>query len=263
MKQIYFLLFALLFNVISGFGQQCSPLPAIYDNTYEFNYFTGYTFGNKITVTEVAHVTHLSAYSLAFTPNALSIALYSDLDNAPNTQLAKITNLPVSSSVGLHEYALNTPVLIQPGNYWVVFQVLTTNSDNRFFYSYTNPIHTDGYFQVLNNSIDMLLPQFPLDRRNELVYFTINLSLSMRLDCTASTNDFNINTLSLYPNPAQDFIQIKGLDKATNYTIYNTLGSKVKKGSIDVNQQIITQELQSGVYLISLENKGSLKFIKK
>ena len=68
---------------------------------------------------------------------------------------------------------------------------------------------------------------------------------------------------SIYPNPATDYIQVAGLTKSQKYTIYNTLGSQIKGGSITGNEKIGIQSLISGVYFLKLENGKSFQFIKR
>lgn len=72
--------------------------------------------------------------------------------------------------------------------------------------------------------------------------------------------------ISIYPNPATDFLNVtKVSDKAT-YQIYNVAGQLVSKGYM--NGGIINvSALTKGTYLIAIEDKGSelfkSKFIKK
>ncbi|WDF45729.1 T9SS type A sorting domain-containing protein [Chryseobacterium sp. KACC 21268] len=80
---------------------------------------------------------------------------------------------------------------------------------------------------------------------------------------TLAVNDFSKVNFQAYPNPVSDFLQISGLTKAENYTIFNISGMQLSKGVINNNQKINTENLKSGLYLIKLENGQTIKFIKK
>lgn len=70
---------------------------------------------------------------------------------------------------------------------------------------------------------------------------------------------------SVYPNPATDILYLKGLQReAVDYTIFNTMGQKVKAGS---SQGVIpVAELGAGVYLLQIgggKNYRTVKFVVK
>ncbi|RXP52251.1 T9SS C-terminal target domain-containing protein [Lutibacter sp. HS1-25] len=78
------------------------------------------------------------------------------------------------------------------------------------------------------------------------------------------TNNIETNTqLNLYPNPSSEYVNISGLKKNENYTIWNTIGTEVKNGNISNQEKITIQNLTNGVYFLKFENGNSLKFIKK
>jgi hypothetical protein len=79
-----------------------------------------------------------------------------------------------------------------------------------------------------------------------------------------------INTLKIYPNPANNFININGITESTaQISIFNMQGVlvsniNVEKGSI--NERIDIQNLSSGVYLIQLSTDNEIvqkRFIKE
>lgn len=79
-----------------------------------------------------------------------------------------------------------------------------------------------------------------------------------------STGDFNIEAISLYPNPAQDLINITNA-KDANIQIFDVLGKAVlSKVAISNNEGIQVSNLQSGVYFIKIAKEGKMttkKFI--
>ena len=83
-------------------------------------------------------------------------------------------------------------------------------------------------------------------------------------DQALGINNFNFNnTLKLFPNPSPDYIQISGLTKLENYTIYNIVGAEVKKGFISENGEMDIKNLTNGLFFLVFENGNALKFIKK
>jgi len=68
----------------------------------------------------------------------------------------------------------------------------------------------------------------------------------------------------IYPNPASDFIRIKGLLKPEKIKITNVLGIEIKHGIIiNDNEKINVQNLSDGLYILTFENGKSIKFLKK
>lgn len=127
----------------------------------------------------------------------------------------------------------------------------------------------------------------PLRMRIVLAYAAAanaGLSLPDSYACTTYPNgeveDYNVivtnplstsevsgnNGISIYPNPATDFLNVtKVSDKAT-YKIYNAAGQLVSNGNIN-GGRINVSALVKGVYVIAIEDKGDdlfkSKFIKK
>lgn len=93
--------------------------------------------------------------------------------------------------------------------------------------------------------------------------YTINISLTARMDETASNNAIAFN---LYPNPVNgDVLNISNLDTVSEYTIFNMMGQQVGKGKIE-NDSVNVSSLTSGTYLIQVSNENgatSKRFIKQ
>ena len=93
--------------------------------------------------------------------------------------------------------------------------------------------------------------------------YTVNISLTARMDETASNNTLSF---SLYPNPVSgDELNISNLDVASEYVIYNMMGQELIKGKIE-NDAINVSSLSVGTYLIQVSNENgstSKRFIKQ
>lgn len=90
---------------------------------------------------------------------------------------------------------------------------------------------------------------------------TLQLKTSTALDLVDA--QLNNDKLSVYPNPSNNYINISGLTKIQNYSIYNVLGLKIQSGSISNNEKVDIQNLKNGLYFIELRNGNTLKFLKK
>ncbi len=91
----------------------------------------------------------------------------------------------------------------------------------------------------------------------------VSKNLPSSLNYSLTQNDVNI-----YPNPAQDFLFIKGIESPksnTNWTIYNSSGKEVSEGYFNEDGLIDISSLSSGHYFIKIQDGNAttknLKFV--
>ena len=84
-----------------------------------------------------------------------------------------------------------------------------------------------------------------------------NISLNESL----STNSFDQNGISYFPNPVKDVLTFSNVERFTGISIYNLLGQKVLSQNGTVNQ-IDLSSLNSGAYIVKLTDGISVKSIK-
>jgi hypothetical protein len=98
------------------------------------------------------------------------------------------------------------------------------------------------------------------------IWYKTNTGTMQYRNPTAAATVHKLKTpLRLYPNPAQNNITIKGLDKDASYSIYDILGHEIQTGIASVSQQINISSLSAGYYTMSIiENcrPQILRFIK-
>lgn len=74
------------------------------------------------------------------------------------------------------------------------------------------------------------------------------------------------NNFSLYPNPAQEFIQISGLNSGEiTFSVFSLAGELIKKGKITSDETIDVSQLNKGVYLVNMfdgNQNSQVKFTK-
>lgn len=127
--------------------------------------------------------------------------------------------------------------------------------NNHMYLLSTNGDLLDRY--NLDGSNKTTIQSYPGSFPKDIVIF--------KVDSTLSLNDSKVfnETLSLYPNPSSDFIQIMNIESKLSYTIYNALGAEIEKGSITSEDQIDVRGFVNGLYFITFENGTALQFIKK
>lgn len=76
-----------------------------------------------------------------------------------------------------------------------------------------------------------------------------------------STDESQQNTLAVYPNPASDFINVKGFEPNENITIINPNGQIIKSVKLE-NNRVNISDLKPGIYFLKSKNVYS-RFIKK
>jgi hypothetical protein len=78
-----------------------------------------------------------------------------------------------------------------------------------------------------------------------------------------SVDENSTETVSLYPNPADDKLYLEGLEEGCEISIFNALGMKVKTTTLQGDSEINISDLPAGLYLVRMGNRHTLKFIKK
>ena len=71
------------------------------------------------------------------------------------------------------------------------------------------------------------------------------------------------SNIHLFPNPANNEIHFDGLDGESEISIFNTFGVCVKTLTIDGNDGISVADLAAGLYLIRINGKQTVRFVKR
>lgn len=83
----------------------------------------------------------------------------------------------------------------------------------------------------------------------------------IKVDQSSSVNDIKAdnNTISVYPNPAKDFITVNSVATIKTVKVYNTVGQVVVEKSVKDNvTKINVSELKSGVYFVATETEKGI-----
>ncbi len=86
---------------------------------------------------------------------------------------------------------------------------------------------------------------------------------------TLNTDDINLNTVQLYPNPSKNFFNVSARSPFTNVTIYSQTGQLVRTLTFEngsTEERIATDDLATGIYLLEVSGtsgKAWKKLIKE
>ena len=92
-----------------------------------------------------------------------------------------------------------------------------------------------------------------------------DIGSTFSLNCALGVGEFNLSSISIYPNPAKDKFHID-LQLEANYTLSNVFGQEVKKGLLFAGtNELETNTLSTGLYVLKIESpegKVTKKLIK-
>lgn len=84
-----------------------------------------------------------------------------------------------------------------------------------------------------------------------------------KLEQTIAANPTSTpNNVVLYPNPATNNLYLKGITQTTSAQIYNMLGQQVQSVTLSPGEPVNISALQTGSYVLKLNNLNPIKFIK-
>jgi hypothetical protein len=87
---------------------------------------------------------------------------------------------------------------------------------------------------------------------------------SVTVNSTLGTDNFEKETITVFPNPSSDYIHVLGIKDVTDYVIHNSNGTEISKGRLTNNEKIEIKHLASNsLYFLKLEGLKTIKFLKK
>ena len=146
------------------------------------------------------------------------------------------------------------------------------NSDNGLYVGmnygvyYTDDTIVDSWIPFNNNLPNVLIFELEINYTQNKIYagtFGRGLWASNTYDATLSTNDFQLNDITLYPNPANNEVNLKwSQQEDVSVRIYNALGKLMYYGK-EVNLfngfKIDVSSFNSGVYFVKMNSaKGEI-----
>ena len=108
------------------------------------------------------------------------------------------------------------------------------------------------YAYILPDSTSAIMKMDRYGKNKEIVF---------KLDPEILNIEKQILTPKIYPNPASESITISGIENG-KAIIYNSIGQKLIEQDITSTSEINISNLQSGMYIVKLENAGKVTFEK-
>lgn len=160
----------------------------------------------------------------------------------------------------------------QVGN-TVTFRAAQTQSSNTVsFYEMPLPVKVNGtggqvaYFALNNTFNNQYFTQtvnFPVASVEfNYEYQILEKNSTVAQDNTLAISEAGKDAFALYPNPAKNELNLKGIDQATDFTIYFIDGKLVRKGTYQPEKPVNISELVPGTYIFRINDK-KIKFLKK
>ncbi len=131
-----------------------------------------------------------------------------------------------------------------------IFKINTTDATPTLINVTTSV--SDPWHIIINNDV-LYIPEFNGNKVSTIGLNTLSVE----------DPDSAINSINIFPNPATNAIQVKGMFGLQNYIIYNVLGEEIKKGTVSVNNDVDIQSLATGVYFLKFNSGYAFKFLKK
>lgn len=104
---------------------------------------------------------------------------------------------------------------------------------------------------------------------DELIISSTNNADYLALDAfvwdaeVLSTQEFEMASLKVFPNPTSNYITISGLKGESSYIIYNVLGREISSGIVNNMETITVNSFSNGLYFLKFENGNTFKFTKE
>lgn len=112
----------------------------------------------------------------------------------------------------------------------------------------------DDFEMNRNNYIDTWQNnRNPFIDHPSLVSYVFGENYGQPWSSTLSNTTFNSSKIAVYPNPTTDYLEFSGLQEMSKITISNLTGQIVLTSFV-ANQEKLTLDLASGIYLIKVEN---------
>lgn len=94
---------------------------------------------------------------------------------------------------------------------------------------------------------------------NETETFSVDLDFSA---LSLEDSELQAKNLTVFPNPSMDFVQVSGLTNSEKYSLFDTSGKEIQRGTMSENTRLNIKNLAQGTYFLKFENTTALKFIK-
>ena len=104
-----------------------------------------------------------------------------------------------------------------------------------------------------------------LANKDETIYYTTGQQIIYNFnESVLNINDFDLNNITIYPNPSENIIRFKGVDAVSEnafYSVYSSAGALIIKGNFHGSLDV--SNLNRGMYFIELNEDGKRIYVTK
>jgi hypothetical protein len=127
---------------------------------------------------------------------------------------------------------------------------------------YNNPLLENMCFlqQILNKTFTVIIEEIYNNGAG-----ANSIDEIMAQDCSnwLSIREARLESLSVFPNPTHDILNIEDLQESTPYRLINLQGQLVQQGMAQPKQPLHLEQLPSGIYFLELEGEKPIKVVKQ
>ena len=113
-----------------------------------------------------------------------------------------------------------------------------------------------GVYPIVKDQI-VIFPDFDTGGRTQdnVIYFDNVYGSTSNTSITTNNNE----SLTLYPNPAQDFVRIQNTSGSVNIEVFDLIGNFILTS---IDKTIDISKLPDGIYIINITSKNSREILK-
>ncbi|AGC77769.1 putative repeat protein (TIGR01451 family)/predicted secreted protein (Por secretion system target) [Nonlabens dokdonensis] len=180
-----------------------------------------------------------------------------------NLGTAPARNVIITDQIDITKFDLSSIVPMESSHDYV-FQNLSGNEIKFFFENINldfNDATNDGYVLFKIKTLTTLTEGDTFDNTAE-IYFDFNFPIvtnteTVTIMTTASIGETTDRSISVYPNPAKDFITVSSVNNLKSATLIDVNGRTLSQTNFTGNtteQRISLENLTSGVYFVTIQS---------
>lgn len=221
------------------------------DSEIQISEASAYTGAISVANSSIQDLTGIEAFTEITVLQAFANYGLTSIDVSQNTKLTQLL-IEQTGVSGILDLSMLTVLVDFKAHTTAITAINMANGNN----------HNVTRFNVVSSTVDCVQIDAGFTPNSN---WSIPASGSYNVDCPTilSINDFEINTVSLYPNPTTSVLNIKMNNRFSQATVYSVLGKEVLKTQ---NKNIDVSSLSKGVYLIKINDENgnvtTKRFIK-
>ena len=188
-----------------------------------------------------------------------------------NTGTASAINVRVKDVIDTSKFDINSIVPIDASHEY--YMSLTNGNEIEFHFDDINldfnDATNDGYVLFKIRTLNTLVDGDSFDNTAE-IYFDFNFPIitnteTVSIMSTASIIETTDSSIIIYPNPATNFINITSSNSLESVTIMDMNGRLLSQRKFignNLEQQILVENLNSGIYFVTIKSEAGQKIEK-